>query len=175
MSDTHTSGPTGLGGWLVLVAIGLVLAPLRILAFLLQTFVPIFSDGTWTVLTTPGSEHYHPLWAPLLVFEVVVNLAFAFAGLWLLVLFSRRSQNFPRVYVWLALLNIPFIFVDAWLGSFVLTEEPVFDRATAGELARSIVGAAIWVPYMLSSRRVRNTFVVGRAAVQQPVPADRVG
>ena len=159
MSDAQVSGPTGLGGWLVLVAIGLVLSSLRLLALLGQVFVPIFRDGTWAILTTPGSQAYHPLWAPLLVFELVGNIGFIAAQLWLLVLFFRRSKSFPKLYVWAALLNLPFILVDAWLGSFVLTEEPMIDPDTAKEIARSVATIAIWVPYMRVSRRVRNTFV----------------
>ena len=159
MSHTQMSEPTGLGGWLVLVAIGLLLSLLRLFAFDVQTFVPIFRDGTWAIHTTPGSDAYHPLWAPLLVFELIGNAGFIVAQLGLLVLFFKRSRNFPRLYVWVALLNLPFILVDAWLGSFVLTDEPMIDPNTAKELARSIGTIAIWVPYMRVSRRVRNTFV----------------
>jgi hypothetical protein len=159
VSDPQVSEPTGLGGWLVLVAIGLVLSSLRLLVLLGQVFVPIFRDGTWAVLTTPGSEAYHPLWAPLLIFELVGNSGFIVAQLWLLVLFFRRSQSFPKLYVWMAFLNLPFILVDAWLGSFVLTDRPMIDVDTAKELARSIATIVIWVPYMRVSKRVRNTFV----------------
>ena len=143
----------------MLVGIGLVIAPLRILAIVVQTYQPIFTDGNWAVLTTPGSEAYHPLMAPLLIFEIVGNIAFALAGIWLLVLFCLRSRAFPRLYIWVAMLNLPFILVDAWLGSIVITQEPMIDPGTAKELARSIVTIAIWVPYMRVSRRVKNTFV----------------
>jgi Protein of unknown function (DUF2569) len=173
MSDTHEAGPAGLGGWLVLVGLGLVSTPISVFVFLLQNFPPLFSDGTWAALPTPGSETYHPLWAPLFIFEIVGNLAFVLTGLWLLTLFFRRSNNFPTVFIWFVSINVLFILVDAWLGSFVLPEEPMFDPATTQELARSVVSSAVWVPYMLSSKRVRNTFVVRRAAAQQEADPDR--
>jgi hypothetical protein len=50
--------------------------------------------------------------------------------------------------------NIAFIVVDAWLGSFVITDEPVFDPDTARELGRALVSAVIWVPYIRVSKRV---------------------
>lgn len=173
VSDAPSSEPNGLGGWLVLVAIGLVISPLRLLAFLVQTYPPILSDGTWDVLTTPASDAYHPLWAPLLVFEFIGNVAFVVVGFWLLTLFFLRSARFPKSYIWVALLNLAFIVLDAWLTTFVLPDEAMFDPETAMELARSLVAAVIWVPYMLLSRRVRNTFVA-KADIAQPVAADRV-
>jgi hypothetical protein len=41
----------------------------------------------------------------------------------------------------------------------VLTNEPVFDSNTLRQFASSIIVVCIWVPYMLLSRRVRNTFI----------------
>src|SRR5262245_45842957 len=154
-----SSHPAGLGGWLILVAIGLIVSPIRILAFIVQTSVPPFRDGAWAILTTPGSEAYHALWAPLLIFELLGNVGFIVAQVSLLVLFFKRSRNFPRIYVWVVLINLPFILLDAWLGSFVITDEPMIDPTTAVELTRSVIGIAIWVPYMRLSKRVRNTFV----------------
>jgi len=126
---------------------------------LLPTYASLSLGGTWAALTTPGSRLYHALWAPLIIFELAGNLGFVIVQLWLLVLFFRRSKIFPKLYVWMALVNLPFVVVDAWLLSIILPEEPMFDSATAIEFARSIVTAAIWAPYMLVSRRVKNTFI----------------
>ncbi len=152
-------GPSGLGGWLILVGFGLLLAPLKLLGFVVQSFPPIVQDGTWEVLTTPGSEAYHPLWAPLLLGELVVNLAFIGAGVALLLFFFLRSRRFPTLYIAVTIANLLFLLSDAWLGSIVVPDEPMFDADTARELGRSVVGALIWVPYMLASKRVKNTFV----------------
>jgi hypothetical protein len=46
----------GLGGWLILVGIGVVISPLRLLAELSKVYLPMFNDGTWEALTTPTSE-----------------------------------------------------------------------------------------------------------------------
>lgn len=152
-------GPTGLGGWLILVVLGLILNPIRIAVFVLQTYPPIFSTGAWEAVTTPGSETYHVLWGPLLIFELLGNTALILACAGLLMLFFRRSRRFPRFYIVFAIINLIFVTLDAWLGSLVIVDEPMFDPETAKEFSRSLVTVLVWVPYMLRSKRVRNTFV----------------
>lgn len=159
VTEGKQRGPSGLGGWLILVGIGIVLSPIRLGIMVLQVFVPMFTDGTWEALTTPGSGHYLELFGPLLIFELVVNLGFLVAYSVLAILFFRKSRFFPRTYIALAICNLSFILLDAWASSFVLLGEPMFDLDTARELSRSLVAIAIWVPYMLISKRVKNTFV----------------
>ena len=60
------SEPRGLGGWLILVAIGLVLTAGRAFLLVFGTFLPILTGGQWEILTAKGSQAYHPFWAPLL-------------------------------------------------------------------------------------------------------------
>lgn len=169
-NERRAAGPTGIGGWLVLVAIGLVISPFRLLVFAGQTYLPIFRDGTWSLLTTPGSESYDPMWAPVLILEVLGNLGFILAGVWLVVLFFKLSPWFPKAYIWVAVINPVFIILDAWLASHVVAG-PMFDPETGAELGKAILAALIWVPYMLVSKRVRNTFVSEDEPSRQPAEA----
>ena len=154
-----TSGPVGLSGWLVLVGLGLVITPFRLAIFLLQTFPPIFSDGTWGTLTTPGSAPYHPLWAPLLLAEMAINSIFILMSIYLLFLFFRKSVRFPRLYILFLLSNLAFLLADAFAVTIVLPSQPFMDPNTAREFGRSVFAACIWVPYLFLSKRVKNTFV----------------
>ena len=55
MNDEATSqsrGPTGLGGWLILVAFGLVGHVINNVIDINDTYLPMFRDGTWETLTT---------------------------------------------------------------------------------------------------------------------------
>lgn len=153
------TGPAGLSGWLVLVGLGLVVTPLRLASYVLQTLLPMFSDGTWHVLTTPGSANYHPLWGPWLLAEIVINLFFVAASLYLLFLFFRKSWRFPKLYVGYLIANLLFVVADAFAVQFVLPDRPILDPETMRDLIRSLVGVALWVPYVFLSRRVKNTFV----------------
>ena len=149
----------GLGGWLVLVGIGIVVSPLRTAFIVLTLYVPIFTDGTWEAITTVGAENYHPMWAPLIIGEVVINTIFILASCYLAYLFFTKRNFFPLLFIYVALASVLFVPLDAWVASFVLTDEPIFDPATTEEFARALVYAIVWIPYMLSSKRVKATFI----------------
>ena len=157
----------GLGGWLILVGIGVTLGPLRMIAEYVPMFYAIFSDGTYEALTTPGSEFYNVLWGPFLIFELVVNSIIVFASLLLMYLYYAKHYFFPKLYIMIILFSLVFILLDAWLGSFVLIDEPMFDTSILTELFRTVVTALIWIPYMLISVRVKNTFVVGKTITKE--------
>ena len=153
------SEPEGLDGWLILVCLGLFISAVRLPYTFVVTYLPIFRDGTWILLTTPESESYHPLWRPLLSFEITFNVFSILLVFHLLVLFFRKSSRFPKTYIFLLSMTAPFLLLDAWLVSWVLPEQPFFDPETAKDFFRSVVGMLIWVPYTLVSKRVKNTFV----------------
>ena len=155
----ENGGPSGLGGWLILPAIGLFLTPIRILIYLTGDLLPIFQDGSWEALTTPGSEVYHHLWAPLIVFEVAGNLFFVLFAVALLFLFFSKSHRFPVLMIAYLVSNLAFILLDYAFFEFIPFLAGSYDAEVVKEIARGVVGAAIWVPYFLVSKRVKNTFV----------------
>jgi hypothetical protein len=152
-------GPKGIGGWLLLPVIGLFVFPIRCLISLATDYVPIFQTGAWAVLTTPGSARYHALWAPVLVGEIAFNVAFLALDLWLLVLLFTKSWRFPKVFIWFAGLNLGFIVLDAVVGNQIPAVAQASGDGSAKEIGRAFVLVAVWVPYMLKSKRVKNTFV----------------
>ncbi len=149
----------GLGGWLILVGIGIVLGPLQILFMIGTIYVPIFQDGTWEMLTSPGSPVYDAAWAPLLLGELAFNTGMLIASLYLAFLYFTKRRFFPKLFIILTLVSLVFIPLDAWLVSLVLPGEPMWDPITIREFTRTAVATAIWVPYMLVSIRVKQTFV----------------
>lgn len=66
----------GLGGWLILVAIGMIFGPIRLTFELYSLYQQIFATGTWQELGVEDSISYHPLWQPLIATEMTVNLVF---------------------------------------------------------------------------------------------------
>lgn len=158
MSQTESAGeaPKGLGGWLILPMIGLVLSPLRMGYQFITDLLPVFDPAVWSKLTDTTLPGYRPMLAPLIVFESVANVAmfaFTLAVMWF---FFHKSRRTPRLFiVWLALLALTQIVDSALASSAGL---PI-DNASMHDIIRSVAAAAIWIPYFLVSKRVRNTFV----------------
>jgi len=164
--------PSGLGGWLVLVGAGLILSPLMITVLMVKTIAPIVRDGSWEAISSASSDVYNPALVAFFACELLVNLGFVVASVWLLVLFFRRSRKFPSLFVAYCVVNLAFVVLDAWIVSWLLPEIPMDDEDMR-EMARTVLNCLIWVPYMLRSRRVKNTFVVGppSAATISPQPS----
>ena len=152
-------GPRGIGGWLILPLLGLIVTPFRVGFESYRELLPALDAETWTRLTTPGSDAYHPLWASVIVFEVGVNVLLIVFSVLLLWQFLRKARRVPKLMV-------------AWWGTLVgvqavdlllMTQIPMIASQMSAqdfkELLRAALGAAIWIPYFLVSRRVRNTFV----------------
>jgi hypothetical protein len=159
VTDTH-SELEGLDGWLILVGIGLVIRPVRILTHEAPSLVGLFTTGVWQANTTPGSPTYHPLWRYIFSMEVIGNLGILLVECFLLFLFVRRSTRFPRWFIASVLFIPAFILVDAWLVTRILLQGPLWDPETIQHFGRAAIQALIWVPYMLVSKRVKATFTV---------------
>lgn len=158
----------GFGGWLVLVIIGLVVLPVRVLGNVIEA-LPAFAADNWARLTVHGGADYHPLWAPALLFDLVLIIAQLVGAALVLVLFFHKRRSTPRVYIAFVLLSL----AGATAGTLGLTVLP--DSAPSSkdwiELARTAVAAAIWCPYWLLSKRVRATFTRAWRQPAAPRPA----
>ena len=157
--ENENSELEGLGGWLVLVGIGLVLSPIRLVFQSAIVFVPVFQDGTWQAITDPNSAQFIPYVGMLISFEILVNISFLLMGIALLYLFFTKHKLFPKAYIGFSIISVSLLLIDAWASTLVFPDMPMFDAETAGELARGLVAAAIWIPYMLVSKRVKATFI----------------
>lgn len=146
----------GFGGWLMLLAIGQTLSPLRTLATLGSS-----SDGYNQLMLVPNG--------PVVVYgEVALLLAFLVLQLVVLVAMLRRSRRFKQLFLiqWLAI-PVVFILDAAWVSTALGV--PVGQVVTGDALAAPIVSfvlTGLWVAYVYKSVRVRNTFTRVRASAQ---------
>ena len=145
-----------LGGWLFLVALGLVAGPFLKL-FALYPLVQIFSTEAWSNLTTPSSEVYHVLWAPLIIFESIVNPLLIAGNIYLLVLFFMKKKDFPKFYICYLALSAGIVTLDTILIASINTS--FVNSDVLRNTFQAIIGCAIWIPYMIKSDRVAHTFI----------------
>ncbi len=149
----------GIGGWLILVAISLVVNIGRMIWMNTQTLPPVLNLQVWLPLTTPGQPNYHPLFAPTLLGEAAANLLIAMAFLLAAYLFVTRRRRFPQVMIFILASNIVIMIADA-VAAHQLPGIEQKDRfeAIAGAF-KGVATAALWIPYYLVSKRVKATFV----------------
>ncbi|HEY7437018.1 MAG TPA: DUF2569 domain-containing protein [Methylomirabilota bacterium] len=157
-TEAPASGLVGLRGWLALVGVGFCLAPLRILRDVTQHARVLQSD-TWAVLTTPGTAAYHPLWAPIILGEIVVNVGLLSVSVLAIYLFFKKRRAFPRVAIGLLVAGVTILVLDLLAVRLIPVAAAQVDADDIRGLGQATVGAAIWIPYFLRSKRVRATFV----------------
>lgn len=147
----------GLGGWLVVVALGLIFRPLMFVGACVQLGPSIFPLDVWRNLTLSGNAAYHPLWMPILLFEMTYNIVAAVFSVLLLVLFFQKRQAWPRCFIGFMIFMLCGVVVDQMLAANIPALVKTQSDSTK-DLTKIFFAAAIWIPYTLRSERVRATF-----------------
>lgn len=142
LNENEIVGPVGIGGWLILPAIGLVLSPiLNFFTFISE--LEILSGGSLYDYET------------LITFEVIYIALFIIFQIYTAVKFFTKKMDAPQLVILVLIVNIVGLAIIAlWIAS--IGDLP--DEISMG-VVRAIIAAAIWIPYFKRSLRVMNTFV----------------
>ncbi len=140
------SEPSGIGGWLILPAIGIVVAPIQFAMNVLDYF-PKFE------LLEPGT-----LLHTMTMVEILAWIGFAILATTTAVQFFTRRRSAPKLYRALLVSQLLFVVAAYWAAA-ILFDAPVFDADAGFAIAMLLAACFIWIPYFLYSTRVRNTFV----------------
>jgi len=153
---SNTQFLNGLSGWLILLAAMLWVTLLGAVLQAVSDIPHIISGKVWADFTTPGRHAYHPLWATLLVVDWGSNLFALIVIPILLSLFFQKKKAFPHLMFWILL-----FFVALVAFRFGVAERISFikEEAVAVPLTVAVLKAAVWMPYLRRSRRVKATFV----------------
>ena len=155
---SETQMVRGLGGWLIALA---VLMGVTLVSAVIQavTDIPIMAEGkVWAAYTTPDQPAYHPGWALLLALDWGSNLFVIVFFPVLLSLFLQRRKAFPPATVGTLILLVALAALRLWQVNHV---PHIPDAAQASQfwaLVMSLGNAAVWIPYLLKSKRARITF-----------------
>ena len=136
--------PKGIAGWLIIPAIGLVLAPIKSAAMLymglsmIQSFAPeLTSDSR--------------LWLVGLI-----DVAMIVATIIVAVFFFKKRRVAVRAIIGLMVASILASVVQALLNAAMFEGG---DADTFKPVIHACVFGAVWIPYFLKSKRVKNTFI----------------
>jgi Domain of Unknown Function with PDB structure (DUF3857)/Protein of unknown function (DUF2569) len=142
---------TPIGGWLVLVAIGLSITPVQLIySFVMENYI---LDGRGWMSMWYAKNYGSFLF---LVLEHIYNVVYLLFSVLVAILFFQKRSSVPVLisffYGGSCLVNI----LDSW---FIYTIDP--NQVDTKEMIRGIIMAAIWIPYFHLSTRVKETFVNG--------------
>ncbi len=152
-----TTRLNGIGGWLILLAIGQILRPFGFIKTGIGLWSQMFNTSSWRSLTDPIEASYHPWWAPALLYELFFMITFLVFSVLLVALFFRKRAVWPRCFVLFAIANLLGIILDEYFVHHIPAARLSLG-ATIGGLIPSAIAAAVWIPYVYRSKRVRATF-----------------
>ncbi|MEO7934525.1 MAG: DUF3857 domain-containing protein [Chthoniobacterales bacterium] len=147
----------GLSGWLIVLGFGICVRPIYLLVVGGQAVSQVSKLETWNQLTTPGLGAYHPLWAPWLLFELTFNGIALVASVFIAIWFFKKRAIFPRSLIIFLSYCILGALVDYLFGLNIPAAKTSLPES-AKTLGQNVFGAAIWIPYLLVSQRVKETF-----------------
>ena len=157
------SGPLDIGGWLSLVALGLIVSPLILLHALWKDINLLLGP------TSKLAAKIIPDLPVLVLYEVMINLALLTSCLYLIVMFYRKKRAFPKYYcAWLVFafvaIVVEYTFCLPQLSTSSATEAAtkIVDHLQSNlaiSAGKRFLNGAIWISYFIMSRRVKATFV----------------
>jgi hypothetical protein len=154
------AGPSGLGGWLIAVGVWLGLTALMMCGGWVQFFKAAQLPVVWQVLAGPDT----PPMLRAVAWSSLIELSLLSAtSLIALYGFFRRARWFPRTLIGLVVAYVLLEAAIAMFGSAANASAAGASALNPKDLARvlayPLLCALILTPYLLRSRRVRNTFV----------------
>lgn len=149
----------GVGGWLVVVILGLIftLYTQGITAY--RTFTAL-TDGTVEQLSTIQG------FAGAITFELIASTLIFMWVIYLLYLSKKEDRRFPKFYIYFLVSVTIYIFLDTLILSSLgypdLETKALFiaeDGTQYTDFAKTAISSLVWGIYMRKSRRVKLTFV----------------
>jgi magnesium-transporting ATPase (P-type) len=142
----------GLSGWLILLGLALIFSPFLVISTIFRANLPFISS-----MGHRSVQSAHPILGVLVFSELIMNTVFIIALVILIILFFRRDHRFPN---WTIVYYAGHAVLIA-LNHMAFTLAIPDSNLAAGRAAvvRAAIGACIWIPYLLLSRRVKVTFI----------------
>lgn len=146
-------GPSGLGGWLVLVQIQLYFTLFGLVVFFFDArsyYVP----ETINVLSAYNANSMN-----LINYQVTSNVLMFILTIAVLVLMYLKKKLTVHTMILMLVLNLVLLIVNYVLTLNWGLQDLQDPSSILRQAFRSLIGCAIWIPYFLKSVRVENTFV----------------
>lgn len=150
----------GVKGWLMLYAVGLVLTAGNIIIGLLD-YPSVFTDMEPMQLDAP--DLYAAI-TSVLWLEIILNAAALGLGITTLIQLLRQKRHTPALAIAYMLLLVASTLLSYGMVNAIAGDYPDIDFSEAlnvgsTDAIRNAVYAAVWIPYFVTSKRVKATLV----------------
>ena len=140
-----------IAGWLVLPAVVLAISPIQ------RIFRIIFNIQTLMARERLHVFEHHPSFSDLLIYEVVVDVAFIAALICLNILFYKKKRLLPQCMIAFYAAQCFFALADFMAVTAIVP--PKHPSGLLIALIEVFIVAAVWIVYFDRSIRVKRTFV----------------
>jgi len=147
-----------IGGWLYFAEFCILVQPI-FLAWKLVSSHDVFSLSFWNSLTRPGSESYHFLWQPVLIYELSTYIFWFLFSVLMVILFFQRRRSFPGVYIAYLVITLALLMIDTIAALSIPSTAEQWGFTDTGGVVRYALFTVGWSLYFIKSRRVKHTFV----------------
>ncbi|HUU30101.1 MAG TPA: DUF2569 family protein [archaeon] len=151
MSDGNKS----IGGWLLIPAIGLIIAPILLILDIAHNLAEFSSDS---FLRNVEAIYGFSLFVKINFFLKILVLLFLF---FVAILFFNKKSSTPRVMVIFFVFSFAIALSKFFLGLFIIEtsfSQKLYFAVRNSNVLGAILACVIWIPYFLKSHRVAETF-----------------
>lgn len=159
------------GGWLVLIALGIILSPLMLTVQLIRTWSDQMNYDFYTLFFNKDSAVYDPLRGYFAISVNILNVLLVVFTCLLIHQFFRLRNTFRLYYILFKLFNLFLLIYDVGFTYIFFPNDyeamGTEMKSEQGSILRIFIQSCIWIPYLLYSERSRHTFTRGPGYEQE--------
>ena len=156
--STDHSRPVG--GWMVFLAIGLTVAPLQLI-YRIWIAPEYFNSNVMSAYIGYDNTIRNLIWGLFMFFEMIYNFVLlVFSVLVVFLLYNRRTC-FPLLTTIFYASSLLILIVDIVIALKLNPDgyTPEQKSGFYGQITKGFVSAIVWIPYLMHSVRVKETFI----------------
>lgn len=156
VDEKTKKGYDRIAGWLILLGLGVFFMPFSLIASLAEAYN--IDPEILFALTDQASETYNHAFATYYSVTNFVNWSMVIISFSFWYFFFQRKKAFKKLFIVFLVFNIAVQILDIAAASNIFPDISL-SASDFGQILRSIIYAAIWIPYLLISERSKQTFV----------------